>query len=218
MSRMAPLRRSLLALGISVGAGAFAQAPGGAVAGVVIDARTSEAVAGAVITARSPALLGEQRVVTDAQGAFEITLLPAGVYSLAVSREGFEPFSPAGLVVRKGRVRLRIALLPLPLPTSVNDPAVEFDPSMTPPAMISGPAPQYTPEAIERAVEGSMQVRCVVNVAGEVKACKVLKGLPLMNGAVVDALQKRKYRPALAQGRPVNVYYTFNIRLNLPAQ
>ena len=37
-----------------------------------------------------------------------------------------------------------------------------------------------------------------------------------MNGAVVGALERRKYQPALAQGKPVDVYYTFNIRLKLP--
>jgi protein TonB len=112
---------------------------------------------------------------------------------------------------------VRIALLPQALPVALTDAAVEFDPSMTAPAMISGPPPEYTPEAIERAIEGNMQIRCVVNVAGEVRGCKVLKGLPFMNGAVVDALQKRKYRPALARGKPVNVYYIFNIRLRLPS-
>jgi TonB family protein len=217
MSRTALLRRAFLALGMSICGGALAQTPPGTLAGVVIDARTSEPVKDAVVAARSPSLIGEQRAVTDAQGNFEITLLPAGVYSLSVTRDGFEPFSPAGVVVRKGRARVRIALLPQALPAALTDAAVEFDPSMTAPAMISGPPPEYTPEAIERAIEGNMQVRCVVNVAGEVRGCKVLKGLPFMNGAVVDALQKRKYRPALARGKPVNVYYIFNIRLRLPS-
>ena len=218
MSRTARLRRAILALGIAICGGALAQVPPGTLTGVVIDARTSEPVKDAVVTARSPALVGEQRAVTDARGVFEITLLPAGMYSLSVTREGFDPFSPAGVVVRKGRVRVRIALLSQSQPATLADAAVEFDPSMTAPAMISGPAMQYTPEAIERSIEGNMQIRCVVNVAGEVRGCKVVKGLPFMNGAVVDALQHRKYRPALDRGKPVNVYYTFNILLKLPSQ
>jgi hypothetical protein len=39
-----------------------------------------------------------------------------------------------------------------------------------------------------------------------------------MNAAVVEALQRRKYKPALARGKPVDVFYTFNIRLKLPSQ
>ena len=96
--------------------------------------------------------------------------------------------------------------------------AVEFNDSMTLPSMVSGPVPEYTPDALERGVEGSMRVRCVVTADGQVRSCKVLKGLPFMNGAVVGALERRKYRPAFAQGKPVDIYYTFNIRLKLPSR
>lgn len=215
---MSRLRPAVLALGFALCGAAGAQTEPAILSGVVIDAATSTPIADAAVVARSPALIGEQRVLTDAQGVFEITLLPPGTYSLSVTRGGFEPFSPAGVVVKRGRVRVRIALVPLPSPTAITDHAIEFDESMTAPAMISGPPPEYTPEAIERAVEGSMQIRCVVTVAGDVRGCKVLKGLPFMNTAVVEALQRRKYRPALAQGKPVDVFYTFNIRLKLPSQ
>jgi TonB family protein len=211
------LRRAVLALAFAFCSGAWAQAESSILSGVVIDAASSSPVSDAVVVARSPALIGEQRVLTDAHGAFEITLLPAGTYSLSVTRAGFETFSPAGLVVKGGRVQVRIALVPLPKPVAITDNAIEFDESMTAPAMVSGSAPEYTPEAIERAIEGSMQVRCVVTVAGEVRGCKVVKGLPFMNGAVVDALQRRKYKPAIAHGKPVAVFYTFNIRLKLPS-
>src|SRR5436190_1037650 len=73
-------------------------------------------------------------------------------------------------------------------------------------------------EVRERGVQGNMQVGCVVTIDGQVRGCKVVKGLPFMNGAVVDALEKRKYKPAVAQGKAVDVYYTFNIRLKLPSQ
>jgi TonB family protein len=215
---MKRLRRAVLALGLAVCGGAAAQTEPAILSGVVIDAATSTPVAEAAVAARSPALAGEQCAVTDAGGAFEITLLPPGTYSLVVTRSGFEPFSPAGVVVKGGRVRVRIALAAVPSPTAITDNAVEFDPGMTAPAMISGPAPEYTSEAIERGIEGSMQVRCVVTVAGEVRGCKVLKGLAFMNSAAVEALQRRKYKPALAQGKPVDVFYTFNIRLKLPSR
>jgi len=106
----------------------------------------------------------------------------------------------------------------VPPPVSLTASAIEFNETMIAPAMISGPAPEYTQEAIERGVQGNMQVRCVVTIDGQVRGCKVVKGLPFMNGAVVDALEKRKYKPAVAQGKAVDVYYTFNIRLKLPSQ
>lgn len=93
---------------------------------------------------------------------------------------------------------------------------VDWNSSMTPPEMLSGKGLKYTREAMEHRVEGQMAVKCVITVAGTVKSCRVLKGLPYMDQAVVEALQSRKYRPAVAQGKPVDVEYTFNISLGLP--
>jgi protein TonB len=115
-------------------------------------------------------------------------------------------------------MRVRIAVLPVATPATLTAAAVEFNDTMTAPAMISGPAPEYTADAVDRGVEGNMQVRCIVTAEGQVRACKVVKGLPFMNVAVVDALEQRKYKPAMAQGKAVDVYYTFNIRLKLPSR
>src|SRR5438132_487262 len=73
-------------------------------------------LAGAVITARGPALMVEQSTVTDDAGAFEITMLPPGAYALAVQAEGFLPFSTEGLVVKGRRIKVRLLLMPEPRP------------------------------------------------------------------------------------------------------
>ncbi|MCA1825741.1 MAG: TonB family protein [Myxococcales bacterium] len=194
---------------------AFGQAAG-SLTGVVVDASTQAPLGDVAVTARSPSLIGEQTAVSDADGNFEMTLLPAGTYDLLVKRDGFQSFAPGGLVLKGHRVRVRLALMPNPVVQAPADAAVEFNDTMTAPAMISGPAPEYTPEALDRGIEGTMSVRCVVTVSGQVRNCKVLKGLPYMDSAVLRALQSRRYKPALADGKPVDVYYTFTIRLKLP--
>ena len=95
---------------------------------------------------------------------------------------------------------------------------VDYQPqAMTPPRRISGPDPEYTPEAIQSEVQGVMIVKCVVTVEGAVHGCRVLQGLPTMDRAVVEALERRRYSPArLQNGQPVEVDYTFRIRLQLP--
>jgi protein TonB len=93
---------------------------------------------------------------------------------------------------------------------------MDFNDSMTPPKMVSGPNPQYTERALEQEVEGLMVVKCVVTVDGLVHECRVIRSLPYMDRAVVDALEKRHYTPALLQGKPVEVAYTFSLRLTLP--
>ena len=71
---------------------------------------------------------------------------------------------------------------------------------------------------IEHGIEGTISVRCVVNTQGQVHGCTVQKSLPFMERAVINALEARKYHPALLKGKPVDVFYTFNVRLKLPDQ
>ncbi len=93
----------------------------------------------------------------------------------------------------------------------------EFDEaSMSRPVFVSGPDLAYTRRAYEREVEGLMIVRCVVAVEGSVRDCRVVKGLPYMDEAVVQALERRRYQPATLGGRPVEVKYVFRINLRMP--
>lgn len=93
---------------------------------------------------------------------------------------------------------------------------VAWSAEMTPPRVISGPDPRYTAQAQEHEIEGTMLVRCIVGVDGSVRDCRVTRGLPFMDRAVVEAVQRRRYSPALLAGQPVEVDYTFKIELRLP--
>src|SRR5882762_3394711 len=117
------MRRPFLAI-------TFAQTAPAVLTGMVVDAATQSPLGDAVVVARSPALPGEQAVVTDSSGAFEMTLLPPGTYSLAVKRDGFETYSPDGLVLKGGKTRVRIAVLPLATPAILAAIAVEFNDTM----------------------------------------------------------------------------------------
>ena len=186
---------------------------------MVVDATTRAPLGGTLVTVRSPALLGEQSAVTDEAGAFEMTMLPPGTYALAAQHDGFLPFSADNVAIGGRRIKVRVQLMPEPRPPPPPPVpvAVEFDgTTMNGPAMISGPEPEYTQEAIERGVQGQMTVRCVLAHDGSVRNCRVLKGLPFMNASVLEALERRRYQPATMQGKPVDVFYTFNLRLALP--
>lgn len=87
---------------------------------------------------------------------------------------------------------------------------------MTPPRLLAGPNPQYTEQALEHEIEGTMAVRCVVSETGVVTGCRVLRSLPYMDAAVLRALEQRRYAPATLGGRPVAVDYTFQLELKLP--
>ncbi|AKJ04854.1 protein TonB [Archangium gephyra] len=91
-----------------------------------------------------------------------------------------------------------------------------FGASMTPPQLLSGAQLQYTREALEARVSGTAIARCTITREGDVENCRIIRGLPHMDEAVLDALTSRHYRPVSFQGQPVSVSYTFHVRLQLP--
>jgi protein TonB len=91
---------------------------------------------------------------------------------------------------------------------------VPFEPSgMTRPQRVAGRDPQLTEEARAERVRGTALVRCVVMRDGGVKGCKLLNGLPYMEQELLEAVSSWRVTPVTAQGRPVDVEYTFVVRI-----
>jgi len=99
---------------------------------------------------------------------------------------------------------------------SKRDGPLPFQEGMPRPVELAGKDIVYTREALAARVEGTMLLKCVITSKGGVEGCRVIKGLPHMNEAVVQALQSRTYKPILVQGQPVAVDYPFTIRLVAP--
>lgn len=93
---------------------------------------------------------------------------------------------------------------------------LRFQEGMTRPAPITAPAVVYTRQARQARVEGTVLAKCVVTTAGSLTGCRIVKGVPHMNEAVLEALAASRYKPVTYQGRPVNVDYVFSIKLVLP--
>ncbi|WP_309891635.1 TonB family protein [Archangium sp.] len=92
---------------------------------------------------------------------------------------------------------------------------VPFEPSaMTRPQRVSGREPQLTEQARAERVRGTALVRCVVRRDGRVTDCKLLNGLPYMDQELLEAVSTWHVTPATAQGQPVDVEYTFVVRIS----
>jgi len=92
---------------------------------------------------------------------------------------------------------------------------IEIDESKIKLQKIAGATPQYTEKALENAIEGTMVVKCAVTAEGAVNSCRVLKSLPFMDRAAIDALEKWRFKPYMVGGTPVDVDYTFRLKLTL---
>lgn len=90
------------------------------------------------------------------------------------------------------------------------------DEPVTSPVLISGPPIDYSAEAYRRRVQGHVTATCTVTASGTVKDCKILKSLAFMDGAVLRALQGRRYKPAIQGGKPIDLEVTFNVVVKMP--
>lgn len=105
---LAPLYATLLHTAV-----AGAAAGNSVLTGTIIDAASQKPIANAVVTITSPAIQGEQVLVTDAAGTYRLPQLPPGEYTVTVDDSEHKPSSRSGLTLRtNSTIRLNLALLP----------------------------------------------------------------------------------------------------------
>jgi len=86
---------------------------------------------------------------------------------------------------------------------------VSFGPGVTPPLRLSGAVPGYPETARERGLEGTPVVELWVSEAGEVINAAVVESAgPLLDNALLAAVQRWRFRPAMLRGVPVSVRVT----------
>ena len=92
---------------------------------------------------------------------------------------------------------------------------LSFRDGMTPPEQLEGKPIVYSQAAIDAGVQGTIEAKCVINVRGTLENCRILRSLPYMDKAVLEALATRKYTPVMLDGKAVPVEYVFAIKLVL---
>ncbi|MDB4988901.1 MAG: biopolymer transporter TonB [Myxococcaceae bacterium] len=88
-----------------------------------------------------------------------------------------------------------------------------FMDGMTRPTLLSKVDPTYTREARNADVQGLILTKCVITTTGALKSCRIVKGIPMMDQAVLAALMQWKYTPVMYQGKPAAVEYLIPVRL-----
>jgi protein TonB len=54
-------------------------------------------------------------------------------------------------------------------------------------------------------VEGTVVVECVIDTGGRITNLRILKPVPLLDQAVIDAVRQCRYTPSVYNGPPVSV-------------
>lgn len=75
--------------------------------------------------------------------------------------------------------------------------------------------PVYPEVAKQARVQGTVVLEATIDPSGRVDNVRVLRGIPLLNDAAVDAVRKWVYSPTLLNGRPVPVIMTVTVNFTL---
>jgi protein TonB len=105
----------------------------------------------------------------------------------------------------------------LPAPPDPPKPASPVRVALLPeaPRKIADVRPIYPELARTARVEGTVVLEAVLDSAGRVTQLRIIKSVPLLDIAALDAVRQWRYTPSLYGGRPVSVLMTITIRFTL---
>ncbi len=92
-------------------------------------------------------------------------------------------------------------------------PKVEVD---TKPVPLNRPRPNYTSRAIDKKIEGDIQVRVLVGEDGTVRQARITRGLPEgLNEEAFNAVYQIRFKPAMKDGKPVPYWVVIELQFRL---
>jgi TonB family protein len=83
------------------------------------------------------------------------------------------------------------------------------------PAKITDVRPVYPPEVKAAGVQGVVIVESVIGVEGSVIETKVLRSIPLLDQAAIDAVRQWRFTPTLLNGAPAEVVMVVTVNFTL---
>lgn len=95
------------------------------------------------------------------------------------------------------------------------EPVVRAMGDIKPPRLVRRVEPLYPEIARQARVEGVVILEATTDVYGRVTAVRVLRSLPLLDAAAVEAVRQWVYEPLVVNGRPRGVTFTVTVRFVL---
>jgi len=83
------------------------------------------------------------------------------------------------------------------------------------PRKVKDVPPVYPFVAVQSGIEGVVVLECVIDPRGRVVEVNLVKGLPLLDEAAVEAVRQWVYTPTLVNGVPTSVIMTVKVRFRL---
>lgn len=104
---------------------------------------------------------------------------------------------------------------PPPPPAPWHEGALRIGDAIRPPTKIKNVSPVYPPEAEAAGIEGLVVLEARVEGDGRVSHTRVLKSVPGLDEAAVEAVRQWEFTPTLLNGKPTPVIMTVTISFTL---
>jgi protein TonB len=105
---------------------------------------------------------------------------------------------------------------PEPPPPPPPPPApVRVGGAIKPPVKTRDVRPQYPPIAQSARVQGVVIIEATISPQGKVQDARVLRSIPLLDGAALEAVRQWEFTPTLLNGVPVPVIMTVTVQFTL---
>jgi TonB family protein len=94
--------------------------------------------------------------------------------------------------------------------------AVRVGGQLRPPVRIKEVAPVYPAIAVSAGVEGDVVIEATIDEDGKVAEAHVVKSVPLLDQAALDAVRQWQYQPSLLNGVPTAVITIVTVKFTRP--
>ena len=94
-------------------------------------------------------------------------------------------------------------------------PPIRVAGNIAPPTKVVDVKPTYPQVAMDAAVTGVVILDLTIDADGGVSGVEVVRGVPLLDQAAVDAVRQWKFTPTLLNGEPVPVLVTVTVNFTL---
>jgi TonB family protein len=101
------------------------------------------------------------------------------------------------------------------LPEKTAPARVRVGGNVRPPTKVADARPVYPAEALAARVQGVVILETVIATDGSVSEAKVLRSIPLLDQAAIDAVRQWRFQPTLLNGQPVEVVMVVTVNFTL---
>ena len=163
--------------------------------------RPSSATAPVLLQSEPTPLVAPDRI-TPARDSAPLEQRPSGLDQIGV---------PAGDVSRIDGGPLP---QPPPPPAQPNGP-MRLHSGINPPRKVHDVTPVYPTLARTAGARGVVIIEATIDARGEVSEAKILRSIPLLDSAALDAVRQWRFTPARLNGEPVAVLITVTVNFTL---